>query len=223
MLYAVVFAAVSLYCLTMALVQGDWTLILIWPAVSFGVVSYAYAFNEPGVFGKTTGGRLTTLNLILLLPYLLMVWTFWHLLRILKSESAHNQINDGLTIGRRVFPNELPANIDAVVDLTAEHPEPKLIREGAVYIAHPILDNHIPNAAELNALVERIYQLGHLYVHCAEGHGRAALVSACVLLKRGEAKTPDEAVKMLQAERPLVRPRGGQRKALRQFAATLSE
>ncbi len=224
MFYAVVFLGIALYCSSLIFTTGGWTWLLLWPASSFAIVGVAYAINKPQVFGKQPSGDLARRNRILLLPYLLLVWTLWHTLRLLKREPAHHRVNDGLTIGRRIYPRELPEGVDAVIDLTAEHSEPLGVRQGAkTYLAHPILDNHVPTPEQLADLIERIDPFGHLYVHCAEGHGRAALVSACVLLKRGQAQSADEAVWILKAKRPLVRPRSAQQRALRLYAEQLGK
>jgi len=223
MRYSILFTLIGFYLCAFPFFfwESNLSYILLWPGLAFIIVGLAYGTNRPSVFGKTQSGRLGPFNTILLLPYLLMVWSFWHLLRLVKTENAHDQITPTLTIGRRIYPRELPTEVDAVVDLTAEHPEPKGVREAGTYVAKPILDNHVPSVDELEALIEKVHDLGHLYVHCAEGHGRAALISACVLLKRGDAHTPEEAVEMLQKERPLVRPRGQQMGTLRKYADRL--
>jgi protein-tyrosine phosphatase len=46
---------------------------------------------------------------------------------------------------------------------------------------------------------------GAVYIHCAVGHGRSATVAAAVLLARGLAANPREAVALLRRSRPLVR------------------
>jgi len=53
------------------LLYGKLYLLFIWPAVSFGIVGFAYLFNNPKVFGKNAKGKLNILNLILLFPYLI--------------------------------------------------------------------------------------------------------------------------------------------------------
>jgi protein-tyrosine phosphatase len=58
---------------------------------------------------------------------------------------------------------------------------------------------------------------GRVYVHCAVGRGRSALVVAAVLLQRGVVKTPDEAREFLQAKRSVVRLNAEQRHFLAQY------
>ena len=67
--------------------QGYW-LILVWPAVSLGIISAGYLALGPPVYGKSNSGRLSVINRILLLPFLLYLWSAWYLLRLVKRENA---------------------------------------------------------------------------------------------------------------------------------------
>ena len=61
-------------------------------------------------------------------------------------------------------------------------------------------------APNLRAFDKRIRTLAHssgpVYVHCALGHGRSALVVAAVLIARGLASNADEAQARVKAARP---------------------
>ena len=46
---------------------------------------------------------------------------------------------------------------------------------------------------------------GPLYVHCAAGHGRSAMLAATLLVRRGHAEDVDAAVALMQRARPGVR------------------
>jgi protein-tyrosine phosphatase len=87
-----------------------------------------------------------------------------------------------------------------------------------------VLDGHVPPLAELVAFARRLAaQPGVIYLHCAQGHGRSALVAACVLIARGAADGPDDAMRIIRAARPRVRLTRGQADLLRRAAAELAQ
>ena len=63
---------------------------------------------------------------------------------------------------------------------------------------------------------------GEVYVHCAEGHGRTALVAAAILLVRGKAATSDEAVQLVLESRAKAHMNRQQRQALDALANGLA-
>jgi protein-tyrosine phosphatase len=189
--------------------------VLLWPALCFLLVGTAYAGLGPRLFGKRSDGRMNFWAVILLLPYLLITWGTWHLLRLLSREDCWNEIAPGLFMGRRGYPSELPAGITLVVDLTCEFPEPRGICEGREYLCLPILDASSPDETALRGLIERIAAWsGTVYVHCAQGHGRSGLVMAAVLLARNLAPDAAEAVQQIKRVRPKVRLTKAQRELL---------
>jgi protein-tyrosine phosphatase len=109
--------------------------------------------------------------------------------------------------------------VTVVVDLTAEFPVNRRILGERGYLCLPTLDAHVPDDQALASLVDRALERGGvLYVHCAYGHGRSALVAAAMLLRRGEAAGPDEAIARLKAARPRVKLSPSQRAALGRLA-----
>ena len=83
----------------------------------------------------------------------------------------------------------------------------------------PILDGDAPRLDDLLRLLKELDPVaGTLYIHCAEGHGRAGLVAAAILLSRGMVLDPDEAVRMVRAKRPKVSLNARQRKMLAEVA-----
>src|SRR5436190_940901 len=46
---------------------------------------------------------------------------------------------------------------------------------------------------------------GPMVVHCAQGHGRSAMVMAALLVRRSLAATPEEAVRRVKQARPGAR------------------
>ncbi len=188
------------------LLYGKFYLLFIWPAASFGIVGFAYLFNNPMVFGKNEKGKLNILNLILLFPYLIYLYGTWHFLRFVKAENSIDRIDENLFIGRRLSAGEFPDNIITVVDLTCEFYEPQRIVNNTDYRNFKILDASIPDSERLADFIIELSSLNNtIFIHCAEGHGRTALVAALLLVAKGRADTFDEAYKILKRKRPLIR------------------
>lgn len=205
MKYGLLFATVAVLLAGTAILHGGWRLLLLWPAISFGVVAIGYLSFGPIIYGKTSQGVLSIFMQLVLLPFLLYLWSVWYALRLVKREPALNQLTDKVYIGRRLLSHEFPDKIDHVVDLTCEFSEPKALRSCSYY-SYPILDGFAPSADKLRQWVGEVATLpGTVFIHCAEGHGRTGLFAAALLLKTGHSKTPDEALQLIKSKRPLVR------------------
>lgn len=205
MKYGLLFATVSTLLAAAALLHRGWQLLWLWPAVSFGVIAIGYLGAGPKVYGKSTHGVLSPFSQLLLLPYLLYLWTVWHVLRLVKREPAWHQLTDKVIIGRRLRSRELPCEIDHVVDLTCEFTEPSVLRSRS-YRLYPVLDGVAPSPEQFRQWVSEVAALpGIVYIHCAEGHGRTGMFAAALLLARGEAKSAEEALAFVKSKRPLVR------------------
>lgn len=182
-------------------------LVLVWAAIATQAVAAAYITAEPRLFGKTRDGRLPPLRAFALLPYLVGAWAIRDLLVLSRSrEAPWHEVGPGIFLGRYVKrATDLPPGITCVVDLTCEMARIPGLAPDVEYIAAPALDGTVPAPAELSALVARLADTpGALYVHCAAGHGRSAVVCAALLVARGHAKDADEAARQLRAVRPLV-------------------
>ncbi len=176
-----------------------------WSGASFIAVGLAYVWQKPGIFGKRPDGTLTPWRVVLLWPYLLFTWVAWYLGSRLSREAPGHLIAPGLWLGRRAYGRELPADISLIVDMTAELSEPASVKQGRTYVGLPTLDGSVPDRAKLRTLVEtiRTWQ-GGVYVHCALGRGRSALVMAAVLLAKGVAPDFAGASQVLKKGRPSV-------------------
>ena len=223
MTYAVVFWLVSGICAWEAVEAGGSAWILAWPALSFGIAGAAYAGAGPRVFGKKSNGTLSLINVLLLLPYLLYTWLLWHIWRLSCRDSAFNELCDGITIGRRLLPAELPAHVRAVFDLTCEFPEPRRIRGSVAYRCVPALDSRAPDVGNLRAAALEILDLKHgVYIHCANGRGRTGTLAAAVLMLSGKAATPDAALALVRTRRRSVSLKPIQLSSLGELAKILA-
>lgn len=196
---------------------------LIWPAVSLLAAGLAYLYLGPALFGKTPQGTRRWTSRVLLMPYCGANWAGWRLLRFIVKEDCWNEAAPKLYIGRRAYVHELPADVGLVVDLTAEFIEPVTVRTGRTYKSFPILDAHIPHRdEEVLALVQELATTEEtVYIHCAEGHGRAAMIVALVLVARGVANDAESALAHLKTVRPKTSLRPHQRAALERWIGLL--
>jgi protein-tyrosine phosphatase len=222
MKYVLVFSVLGVLLPVYACILQGVAWLLLWPAISFLLVAAAYAGLGPGVFGKRASGRMEWWTVLILLPFLLILWGLWHLNRLLTREPCWNEVAPGLFLGRRAFRGELPPDVGLIVDLTAEFFEPRGIRAGREYVCFPILDDAIPQDESVFPLVERIAVWpGKVFIHCAQGHGRSALVVASVLLARGLAASVEEAIERVKTARPGVRLKKAQREFLNRLWTAL--
>ena len=109
----------------------------------------------------------------------------------------------------------------AVCDVTAELPKRVKSVEEDAYLVVPVWDSHAPNTAEMNAAVR--WSVGKLeagyvlYVHCAHGHGRSAVIAGGILRALGRASDVGAAVDLMRAARPLVKLNSRQLAALQDW------
>jgi protein-tyrosine phosphatase len=220
MKYAFVFGLLGVLFVGLAATWRGPTWLLVWPAISFCLVAAAYGGLGARVLGKRPDGRLSGWARLALLPYLLLSWLVWYLQCTLAREDCCNEVAPGLWLGRRAVARELPRGIDLVVDLTAEFAEPRGVARGRTYWCLPVLDACAPAAPALHDLVRKLAAWpGDVYVHCAMGHGRSALVVASVLLARGLAKDAAQAEEVVRRVRPGVRLGPAQRRLLAELAS----
>lgn len=198
------FSAIALLFAISAFTHGGWFWLLLWPAFSFAFVASGYFGLGARIYGKSAKGLLSPLNQILLAPYLVMLWSLWHLGRLLVRQPAYHQITDNIYVGRRLLGAELPDLIEHVIDLTCEFNEPQALNS-LNYHSFQILDATAPSKEQLQEWVEIVAQLsGNIYIHCAAGQGRAGMFAAALALRLGLAQTPEAALAYVKAKRPLV-------------------
>ncbi|HEX8912124.1 MAG TPA: hypothetical protein VF796_07165 [Humisphaera sp.] len=203
---AFVFATFAALLSVYAVRHGGWAWAALWPATSFAIVAVAYAGAGPRLIGKRPDGRLAAWAVALHLPFLLLTVTVWHLVVVLRGTRDASLVADGLWVGRRPRARDLPAGVVVVADLTSEFAAARGIRGRYEYWSMPTLDGHVPPVDSLVAFARRLAAApGPVYLHCAQGHGRAALVAACTLVARGAATDADAAIAMVRAVRPKIR------------------
>jgi len=202
MKYGSAFAILAMLIAIYAVREGGWYFVLLWPALSFALVSIAYFGVGVFIFGKQPSGTLSIGRSILLAPFLVYLNFVWHAVRFFSREAAFNQLTDYVFIGRRLLSHERASNFDHIVDLTCEFNEPRALRKSG-YISLPTLDGHYADKETLLQSVARIAELdGTVYIHCAQGHGRTATLAIAYLIQQGISETIDDAVNYVLERRP---------------------
>lgn len=224
MKYGVLYSLIAiLFLVVYAVTPGSWFHLLVWPAISFGIVASAYLGLGPRVFGKRPNGTMSVVSMAVLFPFILGLWAVWHL-RLASREPAHNRLVENILIGRRLLSRELPPDVDVVVDLTCEFIEPRGVRNAARYISCPILDALSPDPQTLIELIRELALIdGRVFIHCAHGHGRTGLVAALLLIATKNASTVDGAIDAVKSARPRVGLNRKQMKAVQNAAAEMMD
>ncbi|WP_449071905.1 phosphatase domain-containing protein [Prosthecobacter sp.] len=209
-------------CFTPWLYGGGWTWALVWLGLDMLLLGIAYMRGDTGIFGKRPDGTLAPSRVLIFLPYLLFTLAVWHLCRLLP-EPAVQRINDKLIIGRRLLPGELPAGIHVILDLTSEFAEPAAVRKAARYVSLPTLDATAPTPEALMAAIRSLQPQEHVFIHCAQGHGRTAMAAIALLMHRGETSNVADGLRLLKAIRPGVSLSPGQWQCLEKCADALRQ
>jgi len=167
-------------------------------------------------------GTIAPLSYLFFLPFLMFSQTSWGLFRLFVREDAYNEIVPRLWIGRWPGEHDLPAGVDLVVDVTAELPvRRRVVHAGRAYLCLPALDASVPDPEVFREAVDRLAADPRgLFVHCAFGHGRSAMVVAAVLIRRGLVRDFAEAEALLKSKRPLVSMSARQRAYVRMVHPT---
>ncbi len=188
-------------------------MICFWVALSFSLVAIGYLGLGAGLLGKASNGRRNPVAYLWATPFLV----FMRLLRTFLTWRRHdedpwNEVSEGLYVGRILAPDTLPSDVVTVVDMTSEFLEPEGIIDGYDYRCLPTLDGAVPSVAALRAFLGTSPEWqAPIYVHCAAGHGRSAMLAACLLVRWERAADVDSAMATMKKARARVHLTGEQR------------
>jgi protein-tyrosine phosphatase len=223
--YSLTFLALAVACVVFARALWDtvdwFGAAFLYPAVSFLLLSVAYAGVGPRLLLKRPCGRRSIMAWIWLGPYFLLNALTFGLYRMMSREPAYVQVSPNVYFGRRLSASESAAvQWESVLDLAGEFVETRRLREVPGYKSLPVLDATAPNTEQLRSAVAWVAEgaaTGPVYVHCALGHGRSACVVIAYLLSVGVVSTVAEGVRLLGSLRPGVRLQPAQWEQLRVF------
>jgi protein-tyrosine phosphatase len=222
-LYAVTFTFFAVALAWAATDHGGIAYALFWPALSFLLVALGYGRLGPAVFGKRPNGTRTLWASAALLPYLALSWLIWSARRCMMADACGSLIAPGIWLGRRPYLRELPEQVACVVDLACEFPAASGIAQQKIYLCLPVLDTRTPSSETFVEAVRRVAACPDgIYVHCAAGHGRSAMFVAALLVARGLAQTPPEALQIIRNARPAIRLSREQQSLLEQVCQQLN-
>jgi protein-tyrosine phosphatase len=202
----ILFVSLGIAAFLTSATGGGWTWLVAWPGISMLILGAGYLGIGACVFGKRRNGTRAWWASLLMAPYILIAWLIWRAMRWVRHEPCCHALIPGVIIGRRAAAREIPAEVVALVDLTAEMWEARHASRNRHYLCHPILDGSVPPAGELVELVRTVLALeGPVYIHCAEGRGRAGLVAVALLIASKTAENVDDALRLARERRPCVR------------------
>jgi hypothetical protein len=230
MRYATVFASLAVGALigaALAPFAGGQAL-LVWIGASFLAAALAYGGAGPRVIGKRPDGELPWWSLALNGPFLVLGLGSMRMVHIGAGEPPWTEVAPGILLGRRPTRRDVRAfralGVKAVIDLCAELPSSRAMTGEEAYLLLPVLDSEAPSPEQLAAAVRWIDEhagKGPLFVHCALGHSRSAMVIAAWRMAKGHAGGPDELEAELKQVRPSVMFTERQRDALRRWRRQL--
>jgi protein-tyrosine phosphatase len=226
--YGLVFAVLAANAAFAAALASEWVLrgLAGAAALSLLLVAVAYFGGGPRLLFKRPDGRRSGWAWAVHWPYFALTAVSYRLTLCLAREAAFTRITPNVFLGRRLTAGEARRATEgwrAVLDLVAEMPEVPALRAAAHYRSLPVLDATALTPGQLRAAVGWVHAhaaSGPVYVHCALGHGRSALVVAAYLLATGQATDAKGAVARLRELRPGVRLSRTQRAVLDTFAVT---
>ena len=159
-----------------------------------------------------------------------MFWPFlsgnvlvWYIKHCFRKEDIANEVAAGLWVGRyplaiksgdKRFLELIQKDLVCVVDLTVEFPLKTSFVGTAVYHSCPSLDRLMSTPTALAKLAVNLLALRRsssdgtkqaMYVHCANGHGRSALVAAMVLIMNNECNDFEHAKVVMRENRPGIK------------------
>lgn len=206
----------------------------LWPLLSLCTVTlfYAFACVSSPIGARLMSGALLPAIRPLLWPFQFVAWSLTHAKRaILGKQTMPSGILPRLWLGMHISSVELAAlereQVYYVVDLCAELPaNSKVLREPFQRLAVPALDRCPPTQEQLEQAttwaIERMNEGHSVYVHCAFGRGRSAMLCAAIVLALGHASTANEAMAVVRKGRAGVALKGDQQQALEHFAALVA-
>lgn len=194
----------ALICLALCYLSWPLGFLLLWPITTLTVVAAAYVTNSPWLLGKCNG-RMSGASCVLLYPYILCSRLFQR--RYIANQPCGYELMPGVWFGRGLTSKEASGQgYSHILDLTAEYPEVEGFIERN-YKNIPILDLTLPSLNQLleaASFIEDNLQSGKVYIHCAIGCGRSALVAAAwvLFLKRADNTSIEDAIAMVRQHQP---------------------
>jgi hypothetical protein len=200
-----------------------------WAALSLGAVSVLYI---AAAYGHHTGpwlkGERAPWLQPVFFPFRAISVLIYVLARRSRTENVVCEVAPRVFLGPRLFDSERSAletvRVTAVMDLTSELPTSRVYSHSPFErLGYCLLDRSFPNDCDLDELVASVVSRATrdqgVFIHCAFGRGRSALVACAVVIALGVCTTAEESLAHVKRCRPAVRIRKDGVEILRRFAA----
>jgi protein-tyrosine phosphatase len=126
-------------------------------------------------------------------------------------------------VGRICSFRSLPDHIDLFIDMTAEFPTPRSIRESVEFVCLPTVDGCPPTLEDVGKGFAAIgTEPRRIYICCANGCGRSVTFTAALLGHRGVCHSCTEAVAFIKSSRSVAAPNADQWSFLDEFYKSLN-
>ncbi|MDX1959640.1 MAG: dual specificity protein phosphatase family protein [Leptospiraceae bacterium] len=219
--FSLIFILVPIVLLLNSITTDDYLfkIILYWFSCSFFYLGGIYFLNKPNLLAKNQYlGRISGFIILFNLPYFLLINSIWFLKDTFSKENRTDYFFENYYIGKKVSFKNLPKNIETVVDLTAELNEDYDIVRNKNYILFPILDGSIPDINDFYLLIKKITNLqNNIYIHCAEGHGRTAIVAIVLYLLKNKELSINDGISFVKSKREKISLNETQKEFLNSF------
>jgi len=202
------FVCITVFC------SQPLSFIALWPASNYFWLFLAYLINpDYGVilFQKSRKtGQFNPLLFIYFLPFFIFIWSTWAIKHIIAGEHPYDLCyttasGKNMWIGRYpVF--GVPEECDIIVDCTVEFPGRRIDGD---YMNVPSLDMVLAPPQEFRDAAEKVIKLFEdgrksAFIHCANGHGRSALLAALVIVLLKEQDNLADCRKILKEKRSVI-------------------
>ena len=196
--------------------------LLAWCGVCFVILGMAYFTNNAAVFGKRPDGTLRWPESLLMMPYLLLAAVVWRVQNLFTDKCPWSGVAPNLYVGRRCSLAQLPPNTSGVIDVTAEFPTPRTLRQQSRVLVVPTLDGGAPSWSQCQQVADfvRTDPTGVYYVYCANGAGRSVTYVAILLGLKGLASSASEAIDSIRKARKVAAPNTDQRRFIEEVFKT---
>lgn len=221
--YGIVFTLLGIVLLGLALDQGLVAMILLaWSGVCLVVLGQAYFWNYPAIFGKQQDGTLRWPEQLLMMPYLILAAATWWVQNLFTDKCPWSGVAPNLYVGRRCSLQELPPSTSGVIDVTAEFPTPRTLRQRSRLLVVPTLDGSAPSWSQCQQVVDFVSAdpTGVYYVHCANGAGRSVTYVAILLGLKGLTASASEAIDSIRKARRVASPNTDQQRFIEEAFST---
>ncbi|HEX8574975.1 MAG TPA: phosphatase PAP2/dual specificity phosphatase family protein [Flavobacterium sp.] len=172
------------------------SMILLWIGLSLLIIGFGYLKLGAVVFQKNEEGTFTFSAKVLHFPYRIGMRSVRRL--FFNTDGKHQKITDQIYLG--AFSMSKKTDCVAIFDLCPEYQRSN--KNAKFYQSYPLIDLASPTVEELSSGVQKLNKMiedNHkVYIHCALGLSRSAIVVLAWLLFTEKAKNPQEAIAYLK-------------------------